>query len=84
MSSTPRLRRIDWRPDGAYPLAIEVLTVDRLRRKASLADLTRPENVQFFVLIGVTRGRTNHRIDFETIDARTRTWIVQRAGQTQQ
>jgi AraC-like DNA-binding protein len=84
MGRTPAVRRIDWRPAGAYALAVEVLSFDHLRRKEAAAELGRPQSVQFFVLIGVTRGRAHHRIDFTSIDARPGTWILQHPGQLQQ
>jgi AraC-like DNA-binding protein len=84
MTRTTAIRRIDWRPAGAYALAVEVLSFDRLQRKEAAAELARPQSVQFFVLIGVTRGRAQHRIDFTPIDARPGTWILQRPGQLQQ
>jgi AraC-like DNA-binding protein len=79
-----RIARVEWRPEGAYALAVEVLTIERLRRKESAAELARPQSVRFFVLIGVTRGRARHRVDFAPIDARPGTWMLLRPGQLQQ
>ena len=74
---------VRWRPPGAYPLALEVLSTAQLRQRAPPDHFLALQRVEFYILMGVTRGRTRHQIDFESVDARTGTWMLLRPGQLQ-
>ncbi len=85
-SSLARRSAIDvvrWRPPGAYPLALEVLSIAELRQRAPRAHFEQLQRVEFYMLVAVTRGRTRHWIDFESFDARSGTWLLLRPGQLQ-
>ncbi len=88
-SPPPRSKRrcvidvVRWRPPGAYPLALEVMSIAQLRQRASPEHFLSLQRVEFYILMVVTRGRTRHQIDFEPVDARTGTWMLLRPGQLQ-
>lgn len=77
------IAQVRWRPGGAYALAVQAFTIARLRGKASREHFESPQRVHFYVLTGVTRGRTRHEIDFRPIDAVPGTWMLLRPGQIQ-
>lgn len=77
------IAQVRWQPGGAYALAVQAFTIARLRGKASREHFESPQRVHFYVLTGVTRGRTRHEIDFRSIDAAPGTWMLLRPGQIQ-
>jgi AraC-like DNA-binding protein len=77
------IAQVRWQPGGAYALAVQAFTIARLRGKASREHFESPQRVHFYVLTGVTRGRTRHEIDFRPIDAAPGTWMLLRPGQIQ-
>ncbi len=77
------IAQVRWQPGGAYALAVQAFTIARLRGKASREHFESPQRVHFYVLTGVTRGRTRHEIDFRPIDAGPGTWMLLRPGQIQ-
>lgn len=77
------IETVTWRPPVGYDLAVEVLSVAELRRRGSEAHFRAPHRVAFYLLLAVTRGHTDHVVDFSAHAARARTWLLLRPGQTQ-
>ena len=80
MAGTGKLRQpsvgvTQWRPPGAYPLALEVMSLAQLRQRAPAEQFERTHRIEFYSLMVLTRGRGRHMIDFETIDARAGSWL---------
>jgi AraC-like DNA-binding protein len=74
---------VRWQPAGTYPLALEVLSLADLRRRAPASHWARFQRVHFFILMTVVRGRTRHTVDFTPVDAVPGTWLLLRPQQVQ-
>ncbi|MGH8702407.1 MAG: AraC family ligand binding domain-containing protein, partial [Burkholderiales bacterium] len=77
----PTLERMRYAPPGAYRLDLEVMTMTELRRRAPRERLRAPHRLDFIALIGVTRGRCRHFVDFVPYECRAGSWVVVRPGQ---
>ncbi|MCI0345907.1 MAG: AraC family transcriptional regulator [Chloroflexi bacterium] len=77
------IEAVTWRPRRDYDLALEVLSIADLRRRAPVEHFRRSQRPAFFLLLGVTRGRTRHLLDFTPLPARRGTWLLVRPGQVQ-
>lgn len=79
----PPIETIRWRPPQGYELALEIMPISELYRRGSPEHFRLPQRVDFFTLIGVTQGSTEHVIDFVNYQAQAGTWLLLRPGQIQ-
>lgn len=77
------IEEVTWKPPAGYGLAIEVMRIPELRRRASPARFRTAQRAAFFVLLAVTKGRTEHVIDFIPFPAKPGSWLLVRPGQMQ-
>ncbi len=74
---------VRWHPPSGYALPLEVMRVTDLRRRGSAEHFSRPQRVEFFMLMAITRGPARHTIDFEPLELRAGDWLFLRPGQMQ-
>lgn len=77
------VERLLWSPPEGYELALEVIQVADLRRRAAPESFRSPTRLGFFLLLAVTRGRTRHGVDFTAITLEPGSWLLLRPGQVQ-
>jgi AraC-like DNA-binding protein len=77
------IARVAFRAPAGPGVALEVMPIDELRRRAPPQRLQTPHRVEFHQLVFVTGGRCEHGIDFLTHDARAGSWLLVRPGQVQ-
>jgi AraC-like DNA-binding protein len=65
-------------------IGLEVITMDKLRNKLSKSELSRPERIDFYILMYVIAGTGVHTVDFVTYNLEKGTLVVVRPGQLQQ
>lgn len=79
----PSVERLLWSPPAGYELALEVIPIADLRRRAAPESFRSPTRLGFFLLLAVTRGRTRHEVDFTSISLEPGSWLLLRPGQIQ-
>ncbi len=72
-----------WSPPVGYELALEVIPIAHLRRRAAPESFRSPTRLGFFLLLAVTRGRTRHGVDFTSMSLEPGSWLLLRPGQMQ-
>jgi AraC-like DNA-binding protein len=72
-----------WSPPAGYELALEVIPIADLRRRAAPESFRSPTRLGFFLLFAVTRGRTRHGVDFTSVSLEAGSWLLLRPGQMQ-
>lgn len=77
------IKTVHWHPPADYELAVEVMLVPELRRRGSEVHFRAPQRVEFYLLLAVTEGRTDHVVDFSPYAAEPGTWLLLRPGQMQ-
>ena len=82
--STKALRDMRFANQRLEPVGVEVMTVSELHRRMSARGLTGPGRVDFFMLLVVTRGTGEHRLDFEQIALGSGRAVFVRPGQVQE
>lgn len=75
--------RVGYHPPSAYPLDVEVLSVRQLHERATADDLRKPERIEFYLMMCVTRGRFRHVVDFEPVPCGPGSVLILRPGQVQ-
>lgn len=83
MMKAPRneVKKIVYQPEGAYPYGLEVLRVCELRRRTSEEGMRRTYGYTFHMLILVTEGQGNQRLDFEPCAVEVGSLVMVRPGQ---
>lgn len=66
--TTRTLRDIRFSNSRLDPVGVEVLRLSELRRSVHDRKMLGPERVQFFMLMVISDGRGEHRVDFDRID----------------
>ena len=61
------IRRLDYRPDGDYPLDLEIFRVSDLRRRVGSEVLASTHRYAFLTLVCVMRGVCTQVVDFESV-----------------
>jgi AraC-like DNA-binding protein len=80
--SSSTIKRLRFQHTEDEKLDCELLTIDELRKRIPRADYTRTTRADFFRLIAVTSGTTRPVIDFTTLQASARHWLLIRPGQS--
>lgn len=75
---------VRWNPPQPYSLDVEVIPLPELWTRGTPEHFRRPQRLEFFMLIGVTAGKTLHVLDFQTHALQSGDWILARPGQVQQ
>ncbi len=64
-----------------YELDLEVMSTSEMRRRATAGREPMPHRIDFHLLLAVTNGRCEHRVDFTAHACRPGSWLVVRPGQ---
>jgi AraC-like DNA-binding protein len=78
----PSIKRLRFQHSEDDKLDCELLTIDDLRARIPQADYKRTTRADFFRLIVVTSGTTSPVVDFATLLASARHWLLVRPGQS--
>jgi len=80
--STPTIKRLQFKHSEDDKLDCELLTIDDLRTRIPRADYNRCTRADFFRLIAVTAGTTRPMVDFASLQASAKHWLLVRPGQS--
>src|SRR6476646_8507717 len=80
----PDLRETAFRNRRLAQLGIEVMTLETIWRRASPQTMARPERVDFFMLLLVTRGQGPHMVEFTQCALEPGSLVFVQPGQVQQ
>ncbi len=75
------IQRLDYRPQGAYPLDVEVFAMADLRQRGSKEKVRTTHRYEFHMLVCVKQGVCTQVVDFKPICCSTGSLLVLRAGQ---
>jgi len=81
LGNTQTITTMRFRPPRDERLAVEVMSIEELRRRAPASHFDKLQRADFFRVYGVTTGRTQPMVDFCDYVAETRSWILVRPGQ---
>ena len=79
---TPTIKRLQFKHTEDEKLDCELLTIDDLRTRVPRADYHRTTRADFFRLIAVTAGTTRPMVDFASLQASAKHWLLVRPGQS--
>ena len=74
------IQRLDYQPDGDYPLDLEIFRVSDLRRRVGTEILGSTHRYAFLTLLCVTRGACRQLLDFESIPCVPGSLLLVRQG----
>lgn len=72
--------RLDYQPDGDYPLDLEIFRVSDLRRRVGSEVLGSTHRYAFLTLVCVTRGVCTQMVDFESVHCVPGSLLLLRQG----
>lgn len=78
------LRQTRFANERLNPIGVELMTLAELRLRLSARQLSETERVEFLMVLVATRGRCEHRVDFERFGLRAGHVVFVRPGQVQQ
>ena len=81
MRNTQVITSVGFKPPRDSRLAVEVLTIDELRRRAPKEHFEKLQRADFYRLIGVVDGATTPMVDFSSYAAQAGDWLLVRPGQ---
>lgn len=73
-------RRLDYRPDGDYPLDLEIFRVSDLRQRVGAEVLASTHRYAFLTLVCVTHGICTQVVDFESVRCAPGSLLLLRQG----
>jgi AraC-like DNA-binding protein len=82
-SNDPGIEHRKYRPFGAYPFGVEIVSMADLRRRTGENHLSRVHRIEFHMLILVTRGECTHVIDFEAVRCRANSLMLLKPSQAE-
>jgi AraC-like DNA-binding protein len=82
-SNEPGIEHRKYRPSGAYPFGVEIVSMSDLRRRTGENHLSRVHRIEFHMLILVTRGECIHVIDFEAVRCRVGSLMLLKPSQAE-
>ena len=74
------IQRLDYQPDGDYPLDVEIFHVSDLRRRVGTQILGLTHRYAFLTLVCVTQGVCTQVVDFESVSCTTGSLLLVRQG----
>ena len=81
MPRTESITAVGFNPPDDKRLALEVMSIEELKRRAPADHFATLQRADFFRLIGVRGGRTSPMVDFSHYAARSQDWLLIRPGQ---
>lgn len=81
MHGKPDITDVGFKPPHDTRLAVEALTLEALRKRASAEHFEKLQRADFYRLIGVIAGDTHPMVDFTTFAATAGDWLLVRPGQ---
>ncbi|MBY3259600.1 hypothetical protein HFO09_15215 [Rhizobium laguerreae] len=82
-SNDPGIERRKYRPSGAYPFGVEIVSMSDLKGRTGGNHLSRVHRIEFYMLILVTRGECTHVIDFEAVRCRAGSLMLLKPSQAE-
>jgi AraC-like DNA-binding protein len=81
VKKTQNITSVGFKPRRDSRLAVEVMTIEELRRRAPIDHFEKLQRADFFRLFGVLEGYTCPMVDFSSIAAKPGDWLLVRPGQ---
>ncbi len=81
MVKSPEITPVGFRPPGDERLAVEVMFIAELQKRAPAGHFASLQRADFYRLIGISSGHTCPMVDFSDYPAQTMDWLLIRPGQ---
>jgi AraC-like DNA-binding protein/mannose-6-phosphate isomerase-like protein (cupin superfamily) len=76
------ITRLEYRPEGAYALDLEIFSISNLRSRFGKRIVRLPHRYTFCMLLCVTRGECTQLVNFKAVKCKAGSMLALRPGQT--